>query len=163
MKDRFHSMRPALTRHAFKLLGDVHDAEDAVSDAGICVRKHEAGVDPDRFDNYAYRAVTNHCHEILRKRKTRKHISIEANAVWCDFSFGSPKEFTFGSTTDDIRSSRLSRALARMPLGYREALLLKSEGYTDSQIADLMGSTIPAIKGMLVRGRRIAHRLEAAS
>ena len=67
-----------LYRYAFYRLGDEQDAEDIIQDLYISIHeKHDAASNIGNLRNYIYRALSNNCTLLLRKRANCKTVSIE--------------------------------------------------------------------------------------
>ncbi|MBQ2787116.1 MAG: RNA polymerase sigma factor [Bacteroidaceae bacterium] len=67
-----------LYRYAFYRLGNEQDAEDIIQDLYISIHeKHDAASNIGNLRNYIYRALSNNCTLLLRKRTNCKTVSIE--------------------------------------------------------------------------------------
>ena len=59
---------------AWRVLGNVHDTEDAVQDAYLKLR--EAGVQPDSEEAYLFRVTANVCVDKLRRERVRRQAAV---------------------------------------------------------------------------------------
>jgi len=83
-RDRFvAAARPALDRLyrlAGLILGDAHEAEDAVQDAlVVAFRGHDRLRQPDRFDAWLDRILVNGCRDRLRRRGVVRFVPLAAD------------------------------------------------------------------------------------
>ena len=77
---RFEASRPRLRAMAYRMLGSLTDAEDALQEGWI----HAAGADAgavDNLDGWFTTIVSRVCLDMLRSRKSRREEPFEADAV----------------------------------------------------------------------------------
>jgi len=144
----------------WQILRSKEDAEDALQDVlaaafrAIVADKREIHVRP-----WLYRIARNRCINQLRRAKTVGFDTLEDHHAEHG---SSPAEKLvsrqrFRDLVDDIQA---------LPQTQRTALLLREvDGFAYGQIASAMGTTVPAVKSLLVRARaalRDASALRAA-
>ena len=125
------------------ILNDWQEAEDAVHQAFIAIAKHIDGVSEaicPRTQGFVVTIVTNKAIDIYRAKKRRVVRPLEEDTVKLCFR-------TTGSPVAD--------AIARLPERYREVILLKYDaGYTNQEVADLLGKTYESIHSLDRRAKQ---------
>jgi RNA polymerase sigma-70 factor, ECF subfamily len=139
-----------LVRHAFRQLGDYHDAEDVVQQVFVRAfvdhanRKNVAAVGP-----YLYRSVANACTDLLRRRDCaavfREEVSTEQLLAGSD----GPAEIA--QAAEGLR--RAESLLARLPEEQAEAIRLRVfDGLRLSEIAEVLGCPVNTVCSRLRYG-----------
>lgn len=139
-------VRPELHRYCARLTGSVIEGEDIVQDAlakAFYVMSQTVEVPPLR--PWLFRIAHNAAIDFLRsrgRRQTEPTEEIDEIAAYDD-------------TPDPIVvRAALARFLA-LPLGQRSAVILKDVlGHSLEETAETMGTTVMAVKALLVRGRK---------
>jgi RNA polymerase sigma-70 factor, ECF subfamily len=134
------------------------DAEDALQDSMMRAFLHLKQFDGrSSFATWFTRIGINSALMILRKRRIRLEISIDATAegeTWepwqiADHSPDPEKQYAMYE-----RSLHLKRAICRLPNVLRSVVERgQMEGYSMKEIADSMGISIPATKSRLARAK----------
>jgi RNA polymerase sigma-70 factor (ECF subfamily) len=135
------------------------EAHDIVQDGFVRAFRHlrRCG-DPDRFDGWLFRIVSNLCRSAGARRSKRAVESLDHHGRSLVDDGPGPEERAVAA---DVRA-RVRRALGRVPADQREALVLMYlQGYAVRDIARLTGASESAIKMRLKRGRE-ALKLELA-
>jgi RNA polymerase sigma-70 factor (sigma-E family) len=131
-----------LLRAVYLVTGDRFEAEDLAQEAFFRVYQRWERV--SRMANpegYAYRIAINAYHGRLRRLATAARRAFRREA---------PDELGAAEERDSIR-----RALARLPRGQREALVLMDwVGLSDRQAAEILGMDPAAVRVRLSRARR---------
>jgi RNA polymerase sigma-70 factor (ECF subfamily) len=138
-------LRPSLHRYCSRMTGSVLDGEDVVQDALF-----EAYRKLDQFDDsrpvapWIFRIAHNRCVDFLR-RKARD--TAEVNVP-------DPESIpAAGAVSFEIRPA-IERLVLTLPPKERACVLLKEVfEYSLQEIADLIGSSVGAVKSALNRGR----------
>ena len=143
-----------LYRHAFRMLGEADDAEDAVQTAWIkAYRSLSRCRDRDRFGSWVFRISANVCKDLVKGRR-KGSVSLEAVA-----EVESPDGGADAAVRWDQRR-RLNRALGRLAPDQREAFLLKhAEGWSYEEMAEKLGVQVSALKMRVHRAREELQRL----
>lgn len=141
----------ALTRYAYLLCGDVHDAEDLVQDALVkTFARRRGGLRLDSAEAYVRRAILTLYLDGWRKRKRwsgRWPVAAEPSS-------------TGGHESASADRIDVVAALADLPRQQRASVVLRFyEDLTVGEIADRLGVSDGAVKRYLSLGVR---RLEAA-
>jgi RNA polymerase sigma-70 factor, ECF subfamily len=147
--------RAELRAHCYRMLGSVHDAEDALQDTLLRAWKGLG-----RFEGrssvrtWLYRIATNACLDLLERRP--KH-----PAEWPDPFPDELLEIEDGLASPDARYEQREgvelafvAALQHLPATQRAALLLRDVlGFSAKETAATLDTTVPAVNGALRRAR----------
>jgi RNA polymerase sigma-70 factor (ECF subfamily) len=142
----------ALYRHALCMTGSPDVAEDILQLSFIKAYQHLAEV-RGRFDAWVFRIVANGCKDWLKNIR-RSHLSYEEDDQ--PSSFATPDEEL---DRTELRTD-LDRALETLPASLREAFIMKHvEGRSYEEMADLLGTTVGALKMRVHRAREALQSL----
>jgi RNA polymerase sigma-70 factor, ECF subfamily len=142
----------ALYRHALCMTGSPDVAEDILQLSFIKAYQHLAEV-RGRFDAWVFRIVANGCKDWLKNIR-RSHLSYDEDDQPSDYA--TPDEEL---DRTELRSD-LDRALAALPAPLREVCLMKPvEGRSYEEMADLLGTTVGALKMRVHRAREALQAL----
>ncbi|MCA1961346.1 MAG: sigma-70 family RNA polymerase sigma factor [Desulfomonile sp.] len=146
-------------RHLRKMVKDNHVAEDLLQETFLNayrgLRKFEGG---SSFSTWLFRIATNNALMFLRKHRPQ---SIEYDdEIRSDpslaFMTSSPE---FADTPLEVLlsqegRSKIEEAIEALPTLYRSVLILRDvEGFSLSEVADIVNSSVPAVKSRLHRAR----------
>lgn len=151
VSDIFEEHRARLTAVAARMLGSVHDAEDAVSQTWL----KAAGTDLESVDNPAgwlTTVLSRECLDMLRRRRT--WVPLETDIAQWD-----------GPTTDLVDSVGMAMLvlLERLSPAQRVAFVLHDAfGVPFAEIARVLGTTPSAAKQLGSRARRAVAGAAAA-
>jgi RNA polymerase sigma-70 factor (ECF subfamily) len=140
------NLRPRLHRYCSRMTGSVLDGEDVVQEALFqAYRRLDTFDDSQPLAPWLFKIAHNRCIDFLRRRGVRR--KAEAEAATPDFV-----------PAIDPPGPALSRAVEHLvltlPPKERACVLLKDVfDYSLEEIADLVGSTVGAVKAALNRGR----------
>lgn len=148
----FEATRPQLTAMAFRMLGSIHDAEDAVQSAWI-----KASTAPDDLRNpaaYLTTVLTRECVDQLRMRQRRREEPLTADMIPAD---------TVAADEHYLRRENISRALMvvldRLTPSQRVAYVLHDVFAVPFQeIAETLGTSPASAKKHASRARERIHR-----
>jgi RNA polymerase sigma-70 factor (ECF subfamily) len=145
MTDDVIALRPRMMSVAYRMLGSVADAEDAVQDAFI--RYHTAG-GVSSPEGFLIRTTTRLCIDRLRERKRREYVG-----PWVP----EPVE-TRSAARGDALAESLSQAflllLERLTPNERAAFLLRTVfDYEFAEIGELLDKSESAIRQLISRAR----------
>jgi RNA polymerase sigma-70 factor (ECF subfamily) len=136
-------------RVALRLLGNHHDAEDVAQEALITAWQRLPGFKASSsFSTWLYRIVTHKAlNRITRARATE---SIDLLGDISDAADDPGQQIERDLTVDAVTD-----AVTALPPPQRVAIVLRHfEGLSNAEIARITGSTIPAVRSHLFRGRR---------
>ncbi len=146
---------------AYRLTGNVADAEDVTQDAYVRAMDNFATYDANRsFEGWLFRIITNRVIDMRRRQKRVPIYSLD-NPINGDDD-GQPLSHEFASEGSDpaeillapIMEERLQKALAALPDDYRIAILLcdvEQRSYQD--IAARMDCAIGTVRSRIHRAR----------
>jgi RNA polymerase sigma-70 factor, ECF subfamily len=141
-----------LYRHALCMTGSPDVAEDILQVSFIKAYQHLAEV-RGRFDAWVFRIVANGCKDWLKNIR-RSHLSYEEDDQ--PSNYATPDE---DLDRTELRTD-LDRALAMLPASLREAFVMKHvEGRSYEEMADLLGTTVGALKMRVHRAREALQAL----
>lgn len=133
-------------RLALRMLGEPARAEDAAQDVFLQAWKSLPSFRAESaLSTWLYRIAVNRCLNVIRLTRSSEPLdeSIEAPAT-------RPNHIL--EIADELE--RLKVAIARLSLEQRGALVLRElEGLSYAEIADVLGTTSPAVKGRIHRAR----------
>jgi RNA polymerase sigma-70 factor, ECF subfamily len=138
------------------MLGDPVQADEAAQDSFVKAYQSLAKFRGDSaFSTWLYRITTNHCLDLLRKRKRRPTLSWDA---LMEQETGFLQKLA--STEADAHSSLENRDLAQkilstLPDDYRTLLTLReAEGLSYEELGKVLHCSVDAVKSRLSRARK---------
>jgi RNA polymerase sigma-70 factor (ECF subfamily) len=141
-----------LYRHALCMTGSPDVAEDILQLSFIKAYQHLAEV-RGRFDAWVFRIVANGCKDWLKNIR-RSHLSYDEDDQ--PSTYATPDEEL---DRTELRTD-LDRALTTLPASLREAFVMKHvEGRSYEEMADLLGTTVGALKMRVHRAREALQAL----
>ena len=157
-----HSAR--VYRLAYRLTGNVHDAEDLTQDVFVRVFRSLHTYRPGTFEGWLHRITTN---VFLDKMRRRQRIRIDAlseeAAARIPSRSVSPDQLYADTHFDDD----IQKALAALSPDFRAAVVLCDfEGLTYEEVAETLGIKLGTVRSRIHRGRAqlraaLAHRAPA--
>jgi RNA polymerase sigma-70 factor (ECF subfamily) len=148
------SLRPRLHRYCSRMTGSVMDGEDVVQEALFqAYRRLETFDDSQPLAPWLFKIAHNRCIDFLRRRRVRG----EAEAKVATPDLVPPID-----PPEPALSRAVEHLVLRLPPKERACVLLKDVfDYSLEEIAQLVGSTVGAVKAALNRGRaKLAARPE---
>ncbi|MDF2093406.1 RNA polymerase sigma factor SigE [Knoellia sp. 3-2P3] len=154
-----HSAR--VYRLAYRLTGNVHDAEDLTHDVFIRVFRSLHSYQPGTFEGWLHRITTNvFLDRMRRKQRIRFDALSEESAARLPTREAGPEQaFEANHFNDDVQ-----RALDALPPDFRAAVVLCDiEGLSYEEIATTLGIKLGTVRSRIHRGRALlrealAHR-----
>ena len=137
----------AVYRIALRLLGSSADAQDATQDTFV---RAWQGLPKFRFDSavstWLYRIVTRRCLDLIAARRPTEDL----HELELETAEAGPAK----SVEQRERLMAVTHAIATLPGEQRAALVLREfEGLSHEQLADVLGISVPAVKGRIHRAR----------
>jgi RNA polymerase sigma-70 factor (ECF subfamily) len=139
---------------ALRILNNRTDADDVVQDTLLKVWMNRRQWEPGRakFSTWLYRVVANRCIDLLRKPRSEDIAAIPEPADQTPSAIASLQQSEV--------TSLLERAMNRLPEQQRVALILSyHENLNNTDIADVMQTTVAAVESLLKRGRQRLREL----
>jgi RNA polymerase sigma-70 factor (ECF subfamily) len=141
-------------RLALYLCGRREDAEDLLAEAAAnAIRSFERLKDPAKFRAWFLRSMRNLHIDHLRRRKRQLDVADFGGdqMVWERLG----RYPTMSGPARRVELRAVFRAIDRLPETLRTPLLLSGiEGYELSEVADVMGLTVSAVKVRIHRARK---------
>jgi RNA polymerase sigma-70 factor (ECF subfamily) len=136
-------------RVALRLLGNHHDAEDIAQEALVTAWQQLPGFRADsRFSTWLYQIVTRRALNRITRTRTTESLDLlgDVRDAGDEPSQHTERDLTVDAVTD---------AVTALPPPQRVAIVLRHfEGLSNAEIARITGSSIPAVRSHLFRGRR---------
>ncbi len=139
---------PAMLGLARRILGNAADAEDVAQEAMLRVWTHAPRWQPlAAFRTWLTRIVVNLC---LDRKRRAKWVDLEAAGEIVD-----PAPGVTDAAEQSERERSLTAAIAELPERQRAAIVLTyTEGMTNAQVAEVLGTSVSAVETLLVRGKQ---------
>ena len=169
--------RGELQAHCYRMLGSVHDAEDALQEALVRAWRALPGFERESaLRSWLYRIATNTClDEIARRPKRGLPVDFSPSAdphdgpgaplvesVWVepypDEMLGVAEGFAGPEARYERRESlelAFVAALQHLPANQRAALILREVlGFSAAEVAEALETSVPSVNSALQRARR---------
>jgi len=143
---------PPMLGLARRILGNAADAEDAVQEAMLRVWTYAPRWRPlALFRTWLTRVVVNLC--IDRKRRA-PWVELEAAGEIID-----PAPHAGAKAERDERDRMVAAGIAQLPARQRAAIMLTyGDGMSNSQVAEILDTSVSAVETLLVRGKQNLRR-----
>ena len=158
---------PALVRRnqdmifklAYRYLSDHAEAEDVAQEVFLKVHGAVGAYQPTaKFGTWVYRITVNLCLNRLRANRLRRSVSLESGGEGEEFSVdpAAPAgEAASGRLEREEFERKVREAMADLPDSQRTAVLLRRfDELSYEEIAEVMDTSIPAVKSLLARARQ---------
>jgi RNA polymerase sigma factor (sigma-70 family) len=154
-----HSAR--VYRLAYRLTGNIHDAEDLTHDVFIRVFRSLNSYQPGTFEGWLHRITTNVFLDKMRRKQRIRFdaLSDDAAARLPSREVGPEQSYSDSHFDDDVQ-----RALDALTPDFRAAVVLCDiEGLSYEEIATTLGIKLGTVRSRIHRGRAqlradLAHR-----
>jgi RNA polymerase sigma-70 factor, ECF subfamily len=145
----------------YRMLGDAEEAEDIAQDAFVraylSLREFRGEA---RFSTWLCRIALNRCKDVLRRRRREPWLPLTHEGPGPIPEAADDGESPIASLGRRERDALLHRALARLPVKYREAVVLRHlEGMELTEMSALLRIPVGAVKVRTFRGREMLRRL----
>lgn len=142
----------------YRMLGDEASAEDLTQEVFFKIWKNAAKWQSGRalFSTWLHRVTVNLCYDHLRRRR---EVKLD------DLPPGFGENADPGPNAHEVlearaMSRRIEQALLSLPQRQRAAIALcHFEGFTNSETADILETTVEAVESLLTRGRKKLREL----
>jgi RNA polymerase sigma-70 factor, ECF subfamily len=133
-------------RVALRMLGSRADAQDVTQETFVRAwRSLGRFRSNSTVSTWLYRIVTRRCLDVIAARRTTEHLDEDLQT-----SAAGPSE----TAERRERLQAVTRAIAMLPAEQRAALVLREfESLSYQEVADVLGTTVPAVKGRIHRAR----------
>jgi len=151
----------ALLRLAYRLFGNLAEAQDACQEVLVKFHKYIHSLDPERDPSpWLHQLMVNVCRDQGRRRQQLRYVPLETTPEVYERD-PSPRD-PIEELSRERRTQALLRALAKLPMKERAALVLRDvQGHSAAEAARLLGSSEPTVRSQACRGRmRLKQLLE---
>lgn len=139
-------LRARLHRYCARMTGSMLDGEDVVQETLIKANESYDARTVQNVEGWLFRIAHNTAMDFLRRRKREQGVFAEEDV-----------EAMADTLTDADRrhvATAALRTFMRLPLAQRSTVILADVlGYALDEAAEVMGTTVPAVKAALHRGR----------
>jgi len=144
---------PAAVSLARRILGNAADAEDVAQEAMLRVWIHAPRWQPlALFRTWFRRVVVNLC---LDRKRRAQWVDLEAAGDIVD-----PAASAGEQVERSERDALVQAAVGKLPQRQRTAIVLTySEGLSNAEVADALGTSVSAVETLLVRGKQNLRRI----
>ena len=153
-------------RLAYRLTGDVHEAEDLTQDVFVRVFRSLDGFVPGTFEGWLHRITTNlFLDRARRKQRLRFDALTDDFAALLHSGTPTPEQIVLR----DRFEADVQRALDSLPPQFRAAVVLCDiEGLSYEEVAETLGVKLGTVRSRIHRGRAmlresLSHREPAAT
>lgn len=134
-------------------MGSVTEAEDVVQDS--FVKAHRALIagqfdERSRVETWLYRIVVNASLDAKKKRARARTEPLDVEIA------------ARGTAEETVALRELSAMLEELPEDQRGAILMKADGMSSAEIADVLGTSEGAVEQRLVRARQTLRQKRTA-
>ncbi len=163
MEALLRAAHPLIRRWALARAGSVEIADDAAQDALVRVYRYLGGfAGRSRFTSWLYRLTSHAVQDRLSRRGRRREevVDPEALVIRVDAASVEQSPNDPGDAVDLKRTMELVRAFfGELPDRQREVFdLVDLQGYTPSEVADMLDMKPVSVRASLLRGRRTIRR-----
>jgi len=146
-------MRPRLHRYCARMVGSVFDAEDLVQEAlAKAAEALPSAGNIEKAESWLFAIAHNTALDFLRRRKRQAEVPLDGD---------SPDPADGGDADSWIAATASLATIMQLPVIQRSTVLLMDVlEYSLAETVEILGTTLPAVKAALHRGR---VRLKALS
>jgi RNA polymerase sigma-70 factor, ECF subfamily len=143
---------PVAVALARRVLGNTADAEDVAQEAMLRVWTNAPRWQPlALFRTWFRRVVVNLC---LDRKRRAQWVDLEAAGEIVDPAANAGEQVERGERDELVRA-----AIGKLPPRQRAAIVLTySEGLSNAEVADALGTSVSAVETLLVRGKQNLRR-----
>jgi RNA polymerase sigma-70 factor (ECF subfamily) len=135
---------------AARILGDREDARDAAQEVFVKLYRFLGRYDPRRpFEPWLYKIAVNVCYDYARKRRRQSNEVPLDDVINTELPRTEPTGIAAGDTHEKVM-----QMTDQLTLGQKTAFVLRDvEGFTSSEVAEIMDCTQATVRTHLHRAR----------
>jgi RNA polymerase sigma-70 factor (ECF subfamily) len=157
----------ALRAHCYRLLGSLHDAEDALQETSLRAWRSIGGFEPrSPFRAWLYRIATNVCLTAIERRARVPEALDPEDAEVASYLQPYPDRLLDTALAVEERESlglAFVSVMQLLPPRQRAVLVLREVlGWSAKEVADLLGDSVASVNSALQRAREKLERERAA-
>lgn len=143
----------------YRMLGDADGAADATQDSFLAAFRNLRVFRGGSFRSWLFRIATNACYDVLRARKRRPAMSLDATIAAAEEDAAPLQIADSGESPDEYALRRelahaIERGLVELPEDQRLVVILCDlQGLAYDEIAEVTGANLGTVKSRLSRGR----------
>lgn len=147
-------IRPRLHRFCARMLGSAIDGEDVAQEASLkALEAFRRQPDINNLEAWVFRIARNTALDFLRRRNREQLVPVDDEADFAD---------PYMDTERGLKAAESLRQFMRLPPSPRASVILMDViGYSLEEVADILETTVPAVKASLHRGRERLQRFAA--
>ena len=147
-------IRPRLHRFCARMLGSAIDGEDVAQEAALkALEAFPRQSDIRNLEAWVFRIARNTALDFLRRRNREQFVPVDDEGDFAD---------PYMDTDRGLRAADSLRQFMRLPPAQRASVILMDViGYSLDEVADILETTVPAVKASLHRGRERLQRFAA--
>ncbi len=141
-------------RLLLRITGRSEDAEDILQDVFIAVyEKLDQFEGKAAFSTWLYRIAVNAALMRMRSRSRREEVPLESIPLERDIHEGE-QDRAYDHLVTEQSLERIEKALGPLPYDFKTVFILRDiEGFSNSETAEIMDLSVPAVKSRLHRAR----------
>ena len=153
-------LRRRLHAHCYRMLGSVHDADDALQETMLRAWRGIGRFEPRaELSSWLYRIATNVCLRMVEQRDRREATTIEAYLQPYPAALLEPETPESEAERRETIGLAFVAAVQLLPPRQRAALVLRDVlGWSASEAADVLGVSVAAANSALQRARNRVER-----
>lgn len=146
---------PVIYKTAFSMLGNAHDADDAVQETFIKILKSLSGFRGDSsFSTWVYRVTANTCLDMLRKNGRLRAVSPDDEDVFLQIPDTAPTPEE--AAVSHERQAAVRAAVSALPTDYKLVVTLCDlNGLSYAEAAEVLRCPQGTVKSRLSRARAL--------
>jgi RNA polymerase sigma-70 factor (ECF subfamily) len=155
----YRQFSPRVYALAMRMLGNEADAEDVTQEVLLqVVRRLDTFRGESSLPTWLYRVTVNAVLALRRKRATARERLLGDAAGECVADAVPTTPRRVAQPPDEVLGfelrDRMEAAIAQLPDAYKDPFILSDiERFSNAEICDLLGLSLPAVKSRLHRGR----------
>lgn len=161
LEEIFQRYKKRLLNYALRMLRNLADAEDVVGEAFYILTRDKNCYKPEaKFSTWLYTVAHNLCIDKLRARKRQVFMWIKGDRQDSRYAeFTDIKPLADEVLEEKDRAVYVKKAIQKLPLLYREALILREyQELSYNEISEVLSCSVSKVKVLVFRARERLRR-----